>query len=153
MKLHYGIKGLLSPGTGNGSPRLRQAVGVFLSGCGLLLNADNRFTGGSTGGLLSNHWHICLTGYDGTISESAVFSSSLEKPERSQYSICQRALEPFICTLCTYLEEKKTTHKHEHVTGDRAPTSSYTTFTQPPTSLSHCRLGRTLCALVARVAS
>jgi len=50
--------------------------------------------------------------------QCAVFSSSLEKPERSQYSICQSTLEPFTSTLCTYLEKKKITYKHKHVTGD-----------------------------------
>lgn len=139
-------RGLLPPRSGDGTPRLRTTVCVFLTGSGLPLNANNRFAHGSTGGLLSNHQHICFTGYDVTISESAVFSSSLEKPERPQYSICQSALEPFISTLCTYLEEKKITHKHKHVTGGKAPTSSCTTLAQPPTSLSHCTLGRTLCA-------
>lgn len=120
---------------------------VFLTGSGLSLNANNSFTDGSTGGLLSNHQHIYFTGYDVTILECSVISSSLEKPVRSQYSICQSTLEPFISTLCTYLEEKKITHKHKHITGGRAPTSSCTTLAQPPTSLSHCTLGRTLCAL------
>lgn len=57
-----------------------------------------------------------------------MFASSLDKPERSQYSICQSSLEPFISNLCTNQEEKKITHKYKHVTGDRATTSSYTTF-------------------------
>lgn len=56
-------------------------------------------------------------------------------------------LEPFISTFCTYLEEKKITHKHKHITAGRDPTRSCTTLIQPPTSLSHCTLGRTLCAL------
>lgn len=77
----------------------------------------------------------------------SVFSSSLENPERSQYSICHSALEPFISTLCAYVEEKKITHKHKHITAGRDPTRSCTTLIQPPTSLSHCTLGRTLCAL------
>lgn len=94
-----------------------------------------------------NHRHIYFTDYGVTIPERAVFSSSLEKPERSQYSICQSALEPFISTLCTYLEEKKTTHKYKYNSAGRAPISSLTTLTQPPTSLSRCTLGRTLCAL------
>lgn len=34
-------RGLLSPGTRGGSPRLRHAVRVFLTGCGLLLNGNN----------------------------------------------------------------------------------------------------------------
>lgn len=106
-----------------------------------------RFTEGRTGGLLSNHQYIYFTGYGVTISESAVFPSSLEKPERSQYSMCQSTLEPFISTLCTYLEEKKITHKHKHITAGRVSTSSCTTLAQPPTCLSHCTLGRTLCAL------
>lgn len=144
-------RGLLSPGTGNGSPRLRQPVSVFLAGYGLLLIANKRLTDGSTGGLLSNHQHICFTGYDVTISVCCI-SSFLEKPERSQYNSCQSALEPFTRTLCTYLEEKKT-HKHKRGTRGRAPTSSYTTFTQSPTFLSLCKLGRTLCALSARVAA
>lgn len=124
-------RGLLPPRSGDGTPRLRTTVCVFLTGSGLSLNANNRFTHGSTGGLLSNHQHICFIGYGVTISESAVFSSSLEKPERPQYSICQSALEPFISTLCTYLEEKKITHKHKHITGGRAPTSSCTPLLSP----------------------
>lgn len=114
------------------------------------MQKNPRFTDGSTGGLLSNHQHIYFTGvlhYSVTISERAVFSSSLEKTERSQYTICQSALEPFISTLCTYLEEKKITHKHKHITADRVPTSSCTTLAQPPTSLSCYTLGRILCAL------
>lgn len=63
--------------------------------------------------------------------QRVLFSSSLEKPERPQYSICQSALEPFISTLCTYLEEKKITHKHKHITGGRAPTSSCTPSLSP----------------------
>lgn len=141
-------RGLLSAGSEGGTPRLRKdrvCISYYL--WVITKSKKTWFTDGSTGGVLSNHRHIYFTGYAVTISESAVFSSSLEKPERSQYSMCQNALEPLISTLCTYLEEKKITHKHKHITAGRAPTSSCTTLAQPPACLSHCTLGRTLCAL------
>lgn len=62
-----------------------------------------------------------------------MFSSSLKKPERSPHSIGQSSLEPFKSTLYTYLEEKKITQKHKHITGDRTPASNYNIFTLSPT--------------------
>lgn len=145
-------RGLLSPRTRDGSPRLRQAVGVFLTGCGSLLNGNNRFINGSTRGLLGNHWHTRCIGCV-TISESSVFSSSLEKPEESQYSISQSSLEPLTSTLSTYLKEKKITQKHKHITGDRAPTSNSNTLPLSPTLLSFWGPVKALHDLAARVAA
>lgn len=42
---------------------------------------------------------------------------------------------------------EENTYKHKHIQVGRTLTSSCTTLTQPPTCLSHCTLGRTLCAL------
>lgn len=40
-KQEVASRGLLSPGTRDGSPRLKHSVRVFLTGCGLLLNGNN----------------------------------------------------------------------------------------------------------------